>query len=338
MTATMRSLFVAILLCCAATAGAATLKIATLAPEGSGWMREMRAGAAAIKERSAGRVELKFYPAGVMGNDAAVIRKIKLGQLQGGAFSGAEASLIYKDAPIYSVPFLFRTQAEVDHVRGKVDALLRKGFEEHGMIAAGFSGGGFAYLMSTHPVHTREDLRKSKVWLLQSDHLAEVAYRQGGVSPISLPLTDVYPGLETGLIDTVANTPSGAIFFQWHTKVRHMVDLPLSYVVGILVIDTRAMDRIVAEDRTVVLEEIDRAFGRIDANARRENEDARATLARQGVTIFKPSEEEAGFWREIGDATLKRLIEEHEFTPAVLDAVRASLAQYRATEGKAAAP
>ena len=74
-------------------------------------MKQMRIAAAGVKDRTAGRVELKFYPAGVMGNDAAVLRKIKLGQLQGGAFTGAEASLVYKDAPIYSVPFLVRDQA-----------------------------------------------------------------------------------------------------------------------------------------------------------------------------------------------------------------------------------
>ena len=39
---------------------AQVLKIATIAPEGSGWMREMRACAAALKERTEGRVELKF--------------------------------------------------------------------------------------------------------------------------------------------------------------------------------------------------------------------------------------------------------------------------------------
>ena len=91
------------LLFAAGTASAAAIKIATVAPEGSAWMKQMRTTAAAVKERTAGRVELKFYPAGVMGNDTAVFRKIKLGQLQGGAFTGAEASLVYKKPPIYGV-------------------------------------------------------------------------------------------------------------------------------------------------------------------------------------------------------------------------------------------
>lgn len=338
MTTTVKTLRLALALplvlafALAAPAFAATIKIATVAPEGSGWMKEMRASAAAVKAATGGRVELKFYPAGVMGNDAAVLRKIKLGQLQGGAFTGAEASLVYRDAPVYSVPFLFRSQEEVDFVRRKVDAMLADGFAKNGMTVAGLSGGGFAYLMSTHEVRTREELRKSKVWVPQSDRIAEVAFEVGGVSPISLPLTDVYPGLQTGLIDTVGNTPSGAIFFQWHTKLKHMVDLPLTYVIGVLLIDSKALAKIDEADRNATLGVIRDAFARIDATQRRDNEAARATLVKQGLTISAPSPEEASFWVEIGQRSQDRLVADGVLGAEALDAVREALAEHRSKE------
>ena len=72
---------------------AAQFKIATVAPDGSAWMREMRAAGDEIKAASEGRVELKFYPGGVMGSDATVLRKIRVGQLQGGAFTGTGAEV-----------------------------------------------------------------------------------------------------------------------------------------------------------------------------------------------------------------------------------------------------
>ncbi|HET9482500.1 MAG TPA: TRAP transporter substrate-binding protein DctP, partial [Xanthomonadales bacterium] len=298
-------------------AHASTLKIATVAPEGSGWMREMRAGAAAIEQRSAGRVQLKFYPAGVMGNNAAVLRKIKLGQLQGAAFTGAEASVVYKDAPVYGLPFLFRDEAEVASVRARVDPMLRAGFERHGMIAAGISGGGFAYLMGTKPIRSRADLQHSKVWTPQSDRISEVAFSAGGVSAIPLPLSDVYPGLQTGLIDTVANTFAGAIFFQWHTRVKYLVDLPLTYVAGLLLLDGKAVAKLSAEDRAIVLEEVQAAFDRIDAASRKDNAEARATLAKLGVEFIAPTAAEAELWRDIGEQAERQLLAEGEFTPAV---------------------
>ncbi|HVF34240.1 MAG TPA: TRAP transporter substrate-binding protein DctP [Candidatus Saccharimonadia bacterium] len=327
------AVFAALLLATAATA--APLKIATVAPEGSGWMREMRAGAAAIRQRTDGRVELKFYPAGVMGNNAAVIRKIKLGQLHGAAFTGAEASAVYSDAPIYGLPFLFRDYAEIDHVRASVDPLLRAGFAAKGMVAAGISGGGFAYLMGTRPIRTHEELRDAKVWTPQSDRISEAAFEAGGVSAIPLPLTDVYPGLQTGLIDTVANTFAGAIFFQWHTKVKHVVDLPLTFVVGYLLLDDKALARVAEPDRAIVLEEVQGAFDRIDESSRRDNDAARATLVKLGVAFIAPTSVEAGRWREIGDKAERQLIAEGEFMPATVAAIRASLAALRAGQGKA---
>ena len=93
--AALASLLLAFAALAAPAHAAQVLKIATIAPEGSGWMREMRASAAELKERTAGRVELKFYPGGVMGNSVAVLRKMKLGQLHGGAFVGAELRKIF---------------------------------------------------------------------------------------------------------------------------------------------------------------------------------------------------------------------------------------------------
>ena len=65
------------------TAHAVDIKIASVAPDGSRWMQQMRAGAEEVSARTGGRVNIKFYPGGVMGNDAQVLRKIRIGQLQG---------------------------------------------------------------------------------------------------------------------------------------------------------------------------------------------------------------------------------------------------------------
>ncbi|MBT7260979.1 MAG: TRAP transporter substrate-binding protein DctP, partial [Desulfobacula sp.] len=67
------------------TVYAVRLKIATLSPEGSMWMEKMRKGAEMVAQKTDNRVTFKFYPGGVMGNDKTVLKKIRIGQLQGGA-------------------------------------------------------------------------------------------------------------------------------------------------------------------------------------------------------------------------------------------------------------
>lgn len=304
---------------------AQTLKIATLAPDGSIWMKELRATAAQVQQATGNRVQFKFYPGGVMGNDTVVLRKVRLGQLQGGMLSGSELSLVYKDAQVYSLPFLFDSAAAVDRVRARVDPLLVEGFRRQGLQVLGVSGVGFAYLMSTHPIRSRDDLKSSKVWVPPNDEIGKEIFDQGGVSPIPLPLSDVFTSLQTGLIDTVVNTPSGAVALQWHGRLRHMVDLPLTYVVGYLVVDGKAWAKVAPADQQTVLGAFAAAAKRIDAANRAGNEAALQAMRRQGLVISKPTPIEVGRWHEIGAATSRRLAARGAFTPEVMAAIRRAL-------------
>jgi TRAP-type C4-dicarboxylate transport system substrate-binding protein len=313
----------------AGAAQADVLKIATTAPDGTAWMKEMRTGADAVKTRTEGRVELKYYPGGVMGDPATVQRKIKIGQLHGGAFTGGEISSANPDVQVYSLPFLFRTQAEIDAVRAKFDDRVKAGFEKSGFVALGLSGGGFAYIMSTREIKTRDDLKAAKVWVPQGDFIAEIAFKAVGVTPISLPLADVYTSLQTGLIDTAANTFAGAIAFQWHTKIKHIVDLPVSYVVGAIVVDKKAFDKIAPADQAVLKEEMAKAFARLDQISIEDNTKAVDALKKQGITVYQPNAEETANWQKMGAESVQKLEGERSPSPELTKAVADELATLR---------
>ena len=168
-----------------ATLYAATLKIATAAPEGSGWMREMRAGATEIKQLTDGRVKIKFFAGGVMGNDKSVMRKMRIGQLHGGAFTTGSLDDVVKNASLFSLPLTFRSYEEVDFVRSKMDADLKQLIEDAGFACFGFAGGGFALLMSEHPVRTTDDIRGRKIWVPEGDNISYRAMESLGLASIS---------------------------------------------------------------------------------------------------------------------------------------------------------
>ena len=321
--------FLAALLFAVSAQAATTIKIATVAPDGTAWMREMRAGADQVKKDTDGRVEIKYYPGGVMGDEPTVMRKIRIGQLQGGAFTGGELSLVDKDAQVYSLPFLFKTQDEVDKVRAQLDPQLKASFAKAGFDVAGISGGGFAYLMSVKDIKNKDDLKAAKVWVPQGDRVAEAGFKAGGVTPISLPLADVYTSLQTGLIDTVANTPAGAIAFQWHTKVRHMVDLPITYVVGLLVIDNKVFDALTPADQKAVNDDLGAAFARLEKINRDDNAQAKLALQKQGVEIFTPNAAETASWEVVGAEARKQLQAAGEITPEMAAALDKALAAAR---------
>jgi TRAP-type C4-dicarboxylate transport system substrate-binding protein len=297
---------------------ATTLKIATIAPDGTTWMKKMRAAAAKIKKETDGRVKVRYYPGGVMGNDNSVLRKIRVGQLHGGALTGGGLTAIYKDAQVYTLPFQFRSLAEVDAVRAEMDQDIIAGIKENGFISYGLSEGGFAYLLSNSPVKTTDDMRKLKIWIPEGDQVNALMFKALGISPIPLPVTDVMTGLQTGLIDTIASSPIGAIALQWHTRVKHLTNVPLIYLYASLVIKEKALKRLSEADRKVVSETLQATFRELDQINRKDNEQALAALEQQGITLEQPSMEQQQAWEKHANTMLKQLAKEKVFTAEML--------------------
>ncbi len=304
-----------------------TLKIASVAPEGTTWMKEIRAGAKQVETLTQGRVKFKFYPGGVMGSYETILRKIRVGQLHGGAFTGGELSKQYPDANLYSLPFLFENYAEVHHIRSQFDESLAEGFERSGFVALGLSGGGFVYLMSNQAFNTIEELKQLKVWIPEGDPVARAAFEAAGVSPVSLPIADVYTGLQTGLINTVVNTAFGAIAFQWHTKIKYVLDYPMAFVTGIFALDNRSFGKISEADQSIVKETMASVFRSLDQLNEKDNIGARAALKNQGIEFVKPEAAEIVRWQAIGD-TVRQQMGAGTMTAELIQAVGDSLDEF----------
>ncbi len=152
-----------------APAAAVTFKVATVSPDGSMWMKLLRQGAAEIAERTDDRVNFKFYPGGVMGDDKAVLRKIRSGQLHGAVLTAGGLNQVYPDIELYGLPMVFNDTTEVDHIRGRMDDTLLSGLSAKGFVGFGIAEVGFAYAMSKERLATFEEVRAQKVWIPDGD-------------------------------------------------------------------------------------------------------------------------------------------------------------------------
>jgi TRAP-type C4-dicarboxylate transport system substrate-binding protein len=318
-----------ILLCLSATGQAQTFKIATIFPDGTSWMNSVREAASEIAERTEGRVKFRFYPGGVMGNDTTVLRKIRIGQLHGGALTGGGVAEIYSDAQLYSIPFTFNSYAEVDYVRQQMDSQVLEGLKQKGFISFGLSGGGFAYLMSSKPLASIDDLKNQKVWSPQGDRISRAAFESIGVTPIPLPLTDVLTGLQTGLINTVSSSPIGAIALQWHTRVDYLTEIPLVYLYATLVVKRKTFEKLSAADQQVVHEVMSRTFTMISEKNRRDNAAAREALKNQGIKFITPASDKRLEWNSKVSETMTDLAKQGYFSEAMLQTLRSHLHDYR---------
>lgn len=296
---------------------AKAIKIATISPDGTLWMNEMRAGAKEIKEKTQGRVVIKYYPGGVMGSDENVLRKMRIGQLQGGAVTSGSLSGIYSDIDIYGLPYLFSTLDQVSHVRKKMDKFLLGQLEKKGFVSFGFAEGGFTYMMSDSSLYTVEDVRNQKVWIPGGNKVGAAVFSSAGVSPVTLPVSDVLTGLQTGLVNTVITSPIGAIALQWHTRVRYVIDVPLTYITAMLVIDKKVFNKIKKEDQKIVREVMNAAFKRIDTANRRDNFAAQEALKKQGIEYISLPKKSLDTWYGIGDKAITKLKKDNSYSPAI---------------------
>jgi TRAP-type C4-dicarboxylate transport system substrate-binding protein len=290
-------------------------------------MQEMRAGAEEIKKQTEGRVKFKFYPGGVMGSDDSVLRKIRIGQLHGGAITAGSLISIVPDITIYELPYLFDSLEQVDYVRSRMDAELIETLETKGFVGFGLAEGGFSYMMSDEPLQSIADVRNKKVWLPNNHPVGEAVFTSAEISAVTLPISDVLTGLQTGLINTIITSPIGAIALQWHTKIAYVVDEPLTYFSALLVVDKKAFGKLSEEDRQIVRTVMTDTFKRIDQQNRKDNVAAKQALINQGIKFVQLTPDSRNEWREVGNVAMKQLDKQHKYSSKIYDELMQYLAE-----------
>ena len=308
---------------------AQTFKIATIAPEGSSWMKDMKSGAKAIEEHTDGRVKFKFYGGGVQGNDRQVQRKMRTGQLQGGAFTSGALNKFQKDADLFSMPMLFDSIDEARFVRKEMDAEVRQRLEDAGYVNFGFAGAGFAYMMSNKPLETLSDMKGQKVWIPEGDPIGFAALRALGVAPVIMPVTDVMTGLQTDLLDSVAVPPVGAVVFQWFTRLKYITELPIAYVYASLLIDKKAFSKVSEADQAIVREVMEGIYRKFDRYGVTDNLEALQALLDNGLEMVSPNAMEVSEWRTIVSDSHRQMAIDGTFDIELLDRVEELIDDYR---------
>jgi TRAP-type C4-dicarboxylate transport system substrate-binding protein len=313
-----------------ASAATTTLKISTIVPAGTSFMERMREAGEAIREQTEGRVELKLFPGGVMGSDQAVLRKMRIGQLHGAVITATGLNDIHPATQAYSMPFTFRDHDELQFVRQHLDPVIRERVRERGYVVAGMAEGGFTYLFSKQPLRRIEDLGDARMWAPQGDDITARLLEDAGAQVVSLPLSDVYTSLQTGVLDTVTVNPSGMIGLQWHTGVNYQTDVPLLMLMAMMVIDQRALAPLDEQDRATVLKVIDETFRGLDEMNREADREAQKALRKTGIELVEPARPPGERrWQASAERSLDKLASEGRFRDGLYERVKSLVSEYR---------
>jgi len=333
-----RTVLAALLAACLAPIAAPALgaptvvKMATLAPEGSSWYRVLQEMGEDWKNASGGAVTLRIYPGGVAGDEDAMIRKMRIGQIQAAAITGI--GLAYLDKSFYAlhIPMMYASEEEFDYVRDRYAPVLEKQMEEKGFVVLNWGDAGWVHFFSTGPVVTPEDAKALKLFMWSGDTTLVQLYKETGFHPVPLSTSDLLPSLQTGMVDGFGSTPLAALAFQWFGLAPNMADLRWAPLTGATVITKTAWDKIPAELRPKLLEASRAAGRKLRVEIRRLNQEATRVMVKNGLEIHKVPPDVQARWRKMVEDVYPRV--RGVIMPAeAFDAVRKLRDEYRAANG-----
>lgn len=259
-------------------------------------MNDLQAASDEIEERTQGRVAFKIYGGGVMGDDQAVMRKIRARQLHGGIVQTGALDQIYPEIQMYNLPMAFRSFDEVQAVRTLFDQELEKGLQKEGFESLGIVGLGFAYAFSAKSVSSITDARKLKIWVQKGNRLALSTIKAFGLSAIPLSTIDVLSGMQSGLIDTITAPPVYILAAQWHTTVDYLLDLPFMYIYSVFVIEQKQFAKLSPEDQEIVRSVMGRTSRDAEAVNLADHDKATRALVNFGVQSITIPADQLRVW------------------------------------------
>jgi TRAP-type C4-dicarboxylate transport system substrate-binding protein len=228
-------------------AQAEVFKVGVLAPDGTNWAKSLKALNKEIEEKTKGEISFKYYFGGSQGDESDVLRKIRIGQLQGGIFTGKTLGDINGDVRVMEIPFNFMSDREKgNQTLNKMSFYLGQGMESKGFTNLGFFEIGFVYFISKKKVTDLNSLQGIKIWSWDGDPLVAAMIESMHLVSVPLSLPDVLSSLSTGVIEAAYAPAVGIVALQWNTKIKYLLDFPISYSVGAFLLDSKSLSKISA--------------------------------------------------------------------------------------------
>ncbi len=293
----MKKIVLILLLCSTALfARKIVVKMGTLAPEGTDWHGMLIEMGQQWKSATKGKVQLRIYPGGVLGDERDMVRKMRIGQIQAAGMTAEGLTEIVTDFSCYFVPLVYQDSDDVNKVTEALLPGLEKQLEENGFKLLYLSDLTYAYWFSTSPIKIPSDLKNKKFFTWAGDFKWEQVYKKAGYNPVPLASTDILSALQTGLISTIPQPPIYALAQQSFGIADHMLDLKWGVLMAGIVVDLKTWNRIpnkYHEDLLSIAKAIQAKYADSNSNADRKAMDA---MKQYGLKIHTPSESEKALW------------------------------------------
>lgn len=282
----MKSIILALLLSAVATNAQQQIKFATQAPKGSSLHQEFLRLDSDWRKATGGRVTLTVYPDGSQGDEADVVRRMRVGQLQGALLTVTGLQLVDESVTSLQVmPMVFRDLDEVAYIRQKLTPRISQQLYNKGFVVLGWGDGGWVRFFSCEDLEHPDDLRRMKIFTWAGDNRQAELMRSQGLQPVVLQLGDVLPMLQTRQINAVPTIPYHALTGQIYGTAKHMLAINWVPLIGALVVTRSAWEALPASERQQMEASAREAMDRLTQRARGENDAAVAAMRARGLIV-----------------------------------------------------
>jgi TRAP-type transport system periplasmic protein len=312
------------------------LKIATVAPKGTPWSKLLLKFQTNVDKASGGRIKVKLYLGGTMGDENETVRMASRGRLQGvGASTGAVASLV-PELNAVEIPFMFRSAKEADYVLDKKLLTPMEGlFRERGLILGFWSENGFRHFGSKDTaIKSPADIKGKKMRSQESFvHLA--MWKALSASPQAIPTTEVLTALKTGAVDGFDQALLYAIAAGWHNSIKYLTVSGHIYQPAVIAFNKDWFDKLPADLQKVLIDEGRKIVREGRSAIRKLNPELLDVVKSAGVSIHTLSKSErADFEKATFGVRAEFRKKQGKKGAEILDLVEEGIKEYRAKSGE----
>jgi len=265
-------------------------KLATQAPTGTIWEKELRNLGGTLFKETDGRVRLNVFADGSQGTELATVTKMRSNFIQAGLLTAGGLASIDRAFNVFTIPFFFDNDAEELAVQTTLEPKLEEGLEQKGFHFLCWGTGGWVQIFSKRPLRTLADVKAAKLYVSSDDAAMQQWYTDNGFHPKPMTLSDIAAQLKlpNGLIDTTPNTAYLALLTQIYINAKYMLNIHLAPLVGAVVVTTKAWNELSPDDQKKMTEAARAMEARIRSESPKEDSDSISAMKSRGLEVIDP--------------------------------------------------
>jgi TRAP-type C4-dicarboxylate transport system substrate-binding protein len=299
-----------------------TLRIASLVPDGSSWMKILNAWNKTLQERTDGRLKMRFYPGGSQGDERDFVRKMRVGQLDGGVVTMTGMSLLVPAMNVLVLPGLLDTYPELDRVREKMAPKFEGMFEQEGFKLVGWGDAGKTRLFSVKPIKRPSEIKAMRPWVWKDDPIFVEFYQVIGASAVRLGVPEVYPALQTRMVDVISSSALTAVALQWYTRVKYMTAHNSAIIAGGTMMRKDKFDELPPDLKEAFESTAARAHELLNKVVRKEDQKAYDVIVKKGIIPVEAGDAKAEW--DAADKAVRDKLTGRMFSKSLVEEVTAA--------------